>query len=65
MNIVGIYKITSPTGKIYVGQSCNMKKRFVKYKRLDCSIENNIKYSTLKYWIKNNNNYKYYIDEVI
>ena len=65
MNIVGIYKITSPTGKIYVGQSCNMKKRFVKYKRLDCKSQSRLYNSLLKYWIKNNNNYKYYIDEVI
>lgn len=30
--IIGIYKITSPTGKIYIGQSTNIRKRYYKYK---------------------------------
>jgi group I intron endonuclease len=34
--MIGIYKITSPTNKIYVGQSINIEKRFKQYKRLDC-----------------------------
>lgn len=32
--IIGIYKITSPTGKVYIGQSRNIKKRFTSYKCL-------------------------------
>ena len=28
MDIVGIYKITSPSGKMYIGQSINIKKRW-------------------------------------
>jgi len=32
---VGIYKITNPKGKIYIGQSVNIEKRFRKYKYLD------------------------------
>jgi group I intron endonuclease len=32
MNICGIYKITSPTDKIYVGQSLNINRRFNTYK---------------------------------
>lgn len=31
-NIVGIYKITSPSGSIYIGQSWNIKRRFSDYK---------------------------------
>lgn len=31
---IGIYKITSPSGKIYVGQSKNIKRRFDRYKKL-------------------------------
>ena len=34
--MIGIYKITSPTGKIYVGQSINIEKRFYQYKKLHC-----------------------------
>lgn len=36
MNI-GIYKITSPSGKIYIGQSWNIQNRFKKYK--NCNPE--------------------------
>lgn len=31
LNTVGIYKITSPTGEIYVGQSCCIKTRYKDY----------------------------------
>lgn len=29
---IGIYKITSPSGKVYIGQSVNIKKRWITYK---------------------------------
>jgi group I intron endonuclease len=32
--MVGIYKITNPKGKIYIGQSINIERRFKEYKRL-------------------------------
>lgn len=32
----GIYKITSPTGRVYVGQSVDIKTRFAKYRGLHC-----------------------------
>ena len=32
--MIGIYKITSPSGKIYIGQSWDIKKRFTEYKNL-------------------------------
>jgi group I intron endonuclease len=32
---IGIYKITSPSGKIYIGQSTNIEKRFERYKKLN------------------------------
>jgi group I intron endonuclease len=36
MNIIsGIYKITNPEGKIYIGQSSNIEKRWKTYKRLE------------------------------
>jgi group I intron endonuclease len=45
--IVGIYRIISPTGKIYIGQSVNIEKRWKVYKRLNC--KNQIKlYNSLK-----------------
>lgn len=34
----GIYKITSPNGKVYIGQSVNIKRRFTDYKtRVNCA----------------------------
>lgn len=30
--MIGIYKITSPTNKIYIGQSVNIEKRLKSYK---------------------------------
>lgn len=33
---IGIYKITSPSNKVYIGQSRNIDKRLLKYKRLIC-----------------------------
>jgi len=32
MKICGIYKITSPTGRVYIGQSVSVKRRFSEYK---------------------------------
>lgn len=32
--MIGIYKITNPSGKIYIGQSTNIKERFKKYSKL-------------------------------
>lgn len=40
--MIGIYKITSPTGKVYIGQSRNIKKRFSGYKKLS-NIKNQVK----------------------
>lgn len=37
--MVGIYKITSPSNRVYIGQSVNIKKRFVGYKNMN--IKNN------------------------
>ena len=31
--MIGIYKITNPKGKVYVGQSINIEKRWKTYKR--------------------------------
>lgn len=33
--MIGIYKITSPSGKVYIGQSVNIEKRFKAYKYLN------------------------------
>lgn len=51
--IVGIYKITSPTGKIYIGQSTNITKRWSKYKKLDCKVQLKLYRSLLKHFPEN------------
>lgn len=47
--ICGIYKITSPTGKVYVGQSINIKRRIWYYKRMLCIAQTKIYHSIKKH----------------
>ena len=54
--MIGIYKITSPTGKVYIGQSINIEKRFKNYKVLqNCKGQFKLYNSFLKYGINNHN----------
>lgn len=53
MNICGIYKITSPTGKVYIGQSLNVKSRFTRYMKLSCKAQTKIYNSLVKYGPEN------------
>jgi len=48
-NMVGIYKITSPSGKIYIGQSIDIKRRLRDYKKLRCKKQPKLHRSFLKY----------------
>lgn len=52
--MIGIYKITSPSGRVYIGQSVNIKKRFQDYKNLH-NVKTQIKLyrSFLKYGVDN------------
>jgi len=47
IRIAGIYKITSPKGKIYIGQSVNVYSRLRSYKRINCDRQPKI-YASLK-----------------
>lgn len=49
--MVGIYKIVSPSGKIYIGQSVDIEKRFNRYYRLECKSQSRLYNSLLKYGI--------------
>ena len=51
--IIGIYKITSPTGKIYIGQSTDILKRFYFYKKLHCRTQRKLYNSFKKHGVKN------------
>lgn len=47
--ITSIYKITSPSDKVYIGQSNNTKKRFWTYKNIICSEQVKLFHSLKKY----------------
>lgn len=47
--MIGIYKITSPTGKVYIGQSKNITKRFNQYRLLHCKGQKILYNSFLKH----------------
>lgn len=52
MNI-GIYKITNPSGKIYIGQSININYRENWYKKLYCKKQPKLYKSIMKYgWVQ-------------
>jgi len=60
-NKVGIYKITSPCGKIYIGQSHNIDDRFNRYKWYNCKGQKHL-YNSLKQY--GSRNHKYEIIEI-
>lgn len=53
--MVGIYKITSPTGKICIGQSSKIEQRFQYYKNLNCTQQVKLLRSLQKYKPENHN----------
>ena len=51
--LCGIYKITSPTGRIYIGQSKNFEKRFSDYRRGRCPQQRRLFNSLFKHGFVN------------
>ena len=51
--ICGIYKITSPSGKVYIGESVDINKRFKNYNNLRCKSQTILYRSFLKYTPEN------------
>lgn len=52
--MIGIYKVTNPKGKIYIGQSINIENRFKQYKMIDKScIGPKLFNSLIKYGYEN------------
>jgi len=49
MYTVGIYKITNPKGKVYIGQSIEIENRLYKYKSACCKKQAKIYHSIKKY----------------
>ena len=52
--MIGIYKITSPSNKVYIGQSVNIKKRFDYYIKMYPRVRQQVRLykSFLKYGVK-------------
>jgi group I intron endonuclease len=50
--MIGIYKITSPSGKIYIGQSVDIEKRFSVYNGLHCKNQPILYKSFIKYSVE-------------
>lgn len=50
--MIGIYKITSPTKKVYIGQSINVERRFKEYEKLNCKLQPIIYRSFKKYGVE-------------
>jgi len=55
--MVGIYKITNPNGRIYIGQSTNIKLRWNVYHRLKCKDQPSL-YNSLKKHGSENHQYE-------
>lgn len=51
--ISGIYKITSPVGKVYIGKSKDIHKRFHQYKLLLCKLQRKLYHSLRKHGVDN------------
>ena len=51
--MTGIYKITSPTNRVYIGQSVDIEDRWSDYKCLDCKSQTALYNSLLKYGWEN------------
>lgn len=47
--MIGIYKLTSPSGKCYIGQSVNIENRLNKYKNMLCKFQHKIYRALVKY----------------
>jgi len=53
--MIGIYKITSPSKRVYIGQSINIEKRFMSYNGLRCKKQTILYNSFLKYGVEKHN----------
>lgn len=50
--MIGIYKITNPNGKVYIGQSIDIERRFNHYKLLKCKEQPRLYKSFIKYGVE-------------
>jgi group I intron endonuclease len=53
MDNSGVYKITNPKGKVYIGKSCHIKRRFIEHKNCSKTGKTKLYNSIRKYGIEN------------
>lgn len=51
--MIGIYKITNPKGKIYIGQTIDFERRLYQYQKLNCKEQPKLYNSFKKYGVEN------------
>ena len=51
--MIGIYKITSPSKRVYIGQSINIPHRWREYKNFECKNQTKVYRSFKKYGVEN------------
>lgn len=51
--MIGIYKITNPNGKVYIGQAVDIDKRKNQYSKLQCTSQKKLYSSLTKYGFSN------------
>jgi group I intron endonuclease len=49
--MIGVYKITNPSNKVYVGQSTDIEKRFLGYRKMKCKQQIKLFNSFRKYGV--------------
>jgi group I intron endonuclease len=52
IKMIGIYKITSPSSRVYIGQSIDIERRFRFYKNMNCKLQPILYASMKKYGAK-------------
>lgn len=50
--MIGVYKITNPNGRIYIGSSINIENRWYQYKVLNCKFQRKLYNSLKKHGVK-------------
>jgi len=56
--MIGIYKITSPKGRIYIGQSVNLENRILSYRNINVSKKQTVLHNSLKKYGYNNHKFE-------
>lgn len=62
--MIGIYKITNPKGKVYIGQSIDINERFKTYSYLKCKNQTKLYNSAKEAYIYSNYSYSGFVKQL-